>query len=341
MKIHKKKSEYNAENYFVPHNIVDSNNDLNLCSVLIDGEDVLFDRNVENFQQKLRLIIDEYKNKVNNFYVITYGEPYSDINGTKLETIVKLFTSLGMYDRFFVRTSSNKNTFRCNFQTSIFWLRYNEGEIVNPSSENIQNHFLSMCRRVSYHRQYIFDFLKDNNLLDKSSYSFASGDVTNPHHKSLEGYELSWDRSNEQTKLLNEYNTCFVNLNTESLFEGDINLITEKTNKCITTAQPFIMISTPHTLRYLKELGFKTFDKWWDESYDDEVNDNVRLDKISKVISNIATKTLDECKSMYDEMIPILIHNQNNLKRIQAEKIDSTFYLHNTHYFNNTKTALI
>ena len=27
----------------------------------------------------------------------------------------------------------------------------------------------------------------------------------------------------------------------------------------------------PHYLKKLKELGFKTFDSWWDESYDSEV----------------------------------------------------------------------
>ena len=36
------------------------------------------------------------------------------------------------------------------------------------------------------------------------------------------------------------------------------------------------MISHSHTLKKLKEFGFKTFSDWWDESYDTEEDDSRR-----------------------------------------------------------------
>ena len=43
---------------------------------------------------------------------------------------------------------------------------------------------------------------------------------------------------------------------------------------------PFVMVNGHGSISKLKELGFKTFDKWWDESYDDEPNETDRLNKI-------------------------------------------------------------
>lgn len=338
MEIRSKSAEKTPEGHLITHNIIDSNNDCNLSSILLDGEDVFFLDKVIEFNKKINYIIDYYKDIVNEFYIITYGEVYSDVSGKKLESIKSIFKKKGLYHRFFIRTSSNKNTFKCNFQTSLFWLGKNIDKIQNPSSDNIERHFLSLCRKVDYHRERVFFYLKEKNLLEKSFYSFAANDKKNKYHKSIEGYELSWDTSQNHTKIINEYRKSFVNLNTETLYNSDINFLTEKTNKCFLSAQPFIMISSPKTLKYLKELGFKTFDKWWDESYDNEIDGNKRLKKIFKIIDEISSKTINECKYIYNEMIPILKHNQQNLIRINKNQVDSTFYLYTKQYYTEYKS---
>jgi len=100
------------------------------------------------------------------------------------------------------------------------------------------------------------------------------------------------------------------------------------------------MVSSPHTLKYLHELGFKTFDKWWDESYDLEEDNEKRLEKICELILKISKFSIKKCKLIYDDMIPILKYNQNNLIYLNKNQIDNTFYIHQTHYFNNKKKLI-
>jgi hypothetical protein len=86
---------------------------------------------------------------------------------------------------------------------------------------------------------------------------------------------------------------------------------TEKIAKPLNSFNPFIIVSCQNSLKKLKELGFKTFDKWWDESYDNIENDYKRLDEIKKVIMQINEYSITDCYRIYDEMKDILIHNAN------------------------------
>jgi predicted transcriptional regulator len=70
-------------------------------------------------------------------------------------------------------------------------------------------------------------------------------------------------------------------------------------------------------LEYLRTFGFKTFDKWWDESYDIETNHHKRIIKIFEVIDYINSKSIEELKKIYSEMAEILNHNQEITKTIQ------------------------
>jgi hypothetical protein len=77
--------------------------------------------------------------------------------------------------------------------------------------------------------------------------------------------------------------------------------------------QPFILFGNPHSLKKLKEYGFKTFDKWWDESYDTELDLDIRLEKITKVLEEIASWDMTKCHHITNEMEETLIHNFNNV----------------------------
>jgi N-glycosylase/DNA lyase len=71
-------------------------------------------------------------------------------------------------------------------------------------------------------------------------------------------------------------------------------------------------------LEYLKTYGFKTFDKFWDESYDSEENHEYRLIKILKVIDYIDNLSITSLRRLYDSLRPILEHNFEILKKLQA-----------------------
>jgi len=105
----------------------------------------------------------------------------------------------------------------------------------------------------------------------------------------------------------------FVNIVTETLFDDQSIFLTEKTYKPIYMCHPFIIFGNPYSLRKLKELGYKTFDKWWDESYDDETDVNVRFQKIVIILEKITEWDMDKCFEIKKEMEETLIHNYKKM----------------------------
>jgi hypothetical protein len=62
---------------------------------------------------------------------------------------------------------------------------------------------------------------------------------------------------------------------------------TEKTYKPIAMRHPFILVSRADSLKWLRNLGFKTFSPFINESYDDETNDENRMNMIVDEIKRL------------------------------------------------------
>jgi len=90
--------------------------------------------------------------------------------------------------------------------------------------------------------------------------------------------------------------------------------ITEKTWKAIAYGSPFCINGDNGSLDYLRQQGYKTFNDYWDESYD-HMNDVEKINHISNIVKNICSMDLTDINSLYKEMIPILEHNQQTLIR--------------------------
>jgi hypothetical protein len=101
----------------------------------------------------------------------------------------------------------------------------------------------------------------------------------------------------------------FCQIVTESTFCQPFPCFSEKVINAMVCMRPFIMVSTPNSLKYLKKLGFKTFDRWWDESYDQEEDHEKRIIKILRLIDYIDSFSIEELKSMYISMKEVLHHN--------------------------------
>jgi hypothetical protein len=67
-------------------------------------------------------------------------------------------------------------------------------------------------------------------------------------------------------------------------------------------------------LKKLKELGFKTFDSLWDESYDTILDNEDRLIKIFDLITEISEWPLEECEKKYKSVLDICIYNKKHLQ---------------------------
>jgi hypothetical protein len=80
-------------------------------------------------------------------------------------------------------------------------------------------------------------------------------------------------------------------------------------------------------LKNLQRLGFKTFDHWWDESYDQDPAD-ARYETFKHAIDWIAGQDNATLYAWYQEMQPILDHNCQVLANLTNQQILSTEFYH-------------
>jgi hypothetical protein len=72
---------------------------------------------------------------------------------------------------------------------------------------------------------------------------------------------------------------------------------------------PIIQFAPHKTLEVMKKFGFKTFNKWWDESYDDEPDDWKRLQMIMDLVLKLSEYDEKDLLHMYEDMKETLQHN--------------------------------
>ena len=81
--------------------------------------------------------------------------------------------------------------------------------------------------------------------------------------------------------------------------------------KPIVSKMPFILVGPAHNLKYLREYGFKTFDDWIDESYDDVEDPILRMKAVVESLNKLCSHSEQELYDMLQEMTPVLEHNYN------------------------------
>lgn len=207
-------------------------------------------------------------------------------------------------------------------------------------------HFMCFARRFSPERAVIFHKVHTTPILQENSmyslhnpYGFDHNTATN-HINSLnlstpfKNTVLNWfeqhfdyengyshDRSDQHTNwatVLPEecHRDTFVNVVIEthqvSQDDGEI-FLSEKTFRPIYAAQPFLIFGNAGSLKTLKELGYKTFSDYWDESYDEPGHIEDRFNRFFSTMISIANRPLDELKEISADIEDRLIHNFNVL----------------------------
>lgn len=106
----------------------------------------------------------------------------------------------------------------------------------------------------------------------------------------------------------------------EEAIYHDINFFTEKIFKPVLACRPFMVLANRGYLKSLKELfGFKTFDKFWDESYDSkhDVRDAINIiEDNMRMLDSLGYRKLEVM--LYD-MKDILIHNNKQAFKYLTE----------------------
>jgi hypothetical protein len=135
--------------------------------------------------------------------------------------------------------------------------------------------------------------------------------------------------------VLGDYEHCDIEVVLETLFDDLRVHLTEKILRPIACAQPFILVSPPASLQYLKDYGFLTYDTVWDESYDNITDPALRLQNIIELMKTIANW---DPKTKMQKMIQARAIAEHNKKHFFS---DDFFNLVLTELKTNIKTALV
>jgi hypothetical protein len=212
--------------------------------------------------------------------------------------------------------------------------------------------FLSMNRQPRFHRQAIVSYLLGRGFLDHSIVSFgpALHDGRDLRAFPLFGEMLfaNWQTLQARLPLVIDYlidNTpagtgmdqfhkvshgwpyrdAYFNIVTETEIGRDVAPIcTEKLCKPMLNLQPFVAVTTAHTLAYLNRAGFKTFSSIVDEHYDVVEDPIERLIRIFEQIDRLGGLSEAEARDRYIACLPELEHNRQHLLDGRHE-LDSLF----------------
>ena len=92
-------------------------------------------------------------------------------------------------------------------------------------------------------------------------------------------------------------------------FEDNACHLHSSTFNPIYCGHPILQFGPYKSLREMRERGFKTFGKWWDESYDDELDHWKRFEKVMDVTLELSKLSQKEFLKIYIDMKEVLQHN--------------------------------
>lgn len=105
------------------------------------------------------------------------------------------------------------------------------------------------------------------------------------------------------------YQTSFCSIISETSMMSITPNFSEKTFRAISNGHPFIILGGAGSLRFLKNLGFDTFDDVFDNSYDSITDNYRRMLAIFNTIDKINLLDLDQMTQLKSELLPRRIKN--------------------------------
>ena len=103
--------------------------------------------------------------------------------------------------------------------------------------------------------------------------------------------------------------------------------LSEKAYKSFIAKHPFILLARPKSLQALRDLGYKTFSPWIDESYDDIHDDDTRMERIVEEVTRLTNLSDEEWLEIQINLAEIIEYNFNWLTENKQLAINSD--LHN------------
>jgi len=169
-----------------------------------------------------------------------------------------------------------------------------------------------------------------NDVISKLPINSTARKIEHQNNSEITGYHDYAERL-----LTTMYKNSWVTLVVETtFFKQDSVFISEKTIKPIACMQPFLVVGSKGTLKYLRKLGYKTFHPIIDESYDDIEDEGKRLEMIMKELKKI--ENITDKISWMESMRNIIEHNFKLFMQIRHKKSNEHDIINN-YYFNYFK----
>lgn len=220
------------------------------------------------------------------------------------------------------------------------------------SNKSKPHTFLFFNGRERPHRKYLVERFDSMGLLDHALWSYLSPvPATNKHFNLFQdgidlmtrtrkvklldrGYEIDRYTNNQVTNFDtyvkkelfdNEWGEIYVNadayidtyfsLVTETVCDYPYSFRTEKIVKPLGMGHPFVVAANRGYYRDLRNLGFRTFDKLIDESFDGLDSSQDRMDRIVDVVQHLCRSDLSQFLTSAEE---ICKYNQQHLLEVRS-----------------------
>jgi hypothetical protein len=226
---------------------------------------------------------------------------------------------------------------------------HDHGSVQIPTHRPVRKRFLCFNRRIAarLHRIQLLAKVYRRGILDQFWYSFnattegfqlleLADRLNEPEHWDTAGamrrlmprLPLVLDRNDFdvnfhydhvwKTDLADYYHQSAVSVITETLFHSTEIMLSEKTWHPIRYGQPFIMVGSAGMLAKLRQLGYRTWSDWWDESYDSITDHHQRLDAIVDLLCEISKWSDQRLQDFTVQSRDHCLHNQQWLRQAQS-----------------------
>ena len=215
-----------------------------------------------------------------------------------------------------------------------------------PNKRKYKKKFLNLNRRWRLHRPLLVTLLKSRNLLNAGHVSFGPSDdnqtwdsvypllqhmhennktITDLLEKNkdiqklpplyLDTQDLVTNRAEHEPKITDYYADTYFSIVTETTYYENIPFLSEKIFKAIGIGHPFIMVSAPNSLQYLKKLGYKTYSPYINETYDTIQDHGDRMLAILDEVERLCAFSKSDLKQWLPKVRSIARYNKSNLTR--------------------------
>ena len=305
-------------NFDIPNNIInDVKNEK--CKLLIIN--ILEGYELSRFEDLLKdKLMKKYNLKYSNFILITGNLIKISKKGIKniyynhwesiiifhdeiiYDTVLENIFSNKIRDHKFICLQRRPKAQRLMLYTELYDHR-NDGILTMGIGDNAVN--LDLIRQIENNEIFNYKTLRKyqkKNLISTLPKEYdVKLAIDNPTHDSN----------------IEKYLNSYLHIVSETNFEyvEDQMFFSEKIYKPMVFLQPFILFSQPHSLKYLRELGFRTFhSKYINEDYDNIKNDRERFLAALTQTQRVLSMPKNQLNDMTKEFLDILVHNYDNLK---------------------------